>query len=309
MSQTTKAAVRVALVKGENRYNNVIASLDLIKKDVFNKVKNKRKVLIKPNMVSTQVQLAATHVDAIRATLDFLSELGVKKFLVGEGPADAPAEEGFKNFGYLTLKNEYDIEFMDLNEDDYVEVNVFDRNLEPLTLKISKTAVMSDFRVSLTPPKTHDTVIATLSLKNMVMGSLIDHDKSRMHQGYQATNLSLFKLAKLVPPHLSVIDGFFGMEGNGPVDGEPVILGVAISSTDFLAADTIAAEVMGFKISQIGYLNYCNQAKVGIGNISDIHVVGDSIERCKKKFKPHFTFEQQLMWKIYKNTTTLKSFP
>jgi uncharacterized protein (DUF362 family) len=83
MSPTTKAAVQVALVKGENRYNNVIASLDLIKKDVFNKVKNKRKVLIKPNMVSTQVQLAATHVDAIRATLDFLSELGVKKFLVG----------------------------------------------------------------------------------------------------------------------------------------------------------------------------------------------------------------------------------
>jgi len=95
MSQTPKAAARVALMRGESRYNNVIASLNLIKKDVVNRVKNKKRVLIKPNMVSTRVQLAATHVDAIRATLDSLSELGVKKFLVGEGPAEATAVTGF----------------------------------------------------------------------------------------------------------------------------------------------------------------------------------------------------------------------
>lgn len=70
------------------------------------------------------------------------------------------------------------------------------------------------------PPKTHDLVIATLSLKNMAVGSL--RTKSACHAGYRGTNLNLYKLAPYVAPHLAVIDGYQGMEGNGPVSGDRV---------------------------------------------------------------------------------------
>ena len=45
---------------------------------------------------------------------------------------------------------------------------------------------------------------------------------------------------------MSVTDGFVGMEGNGPVNGEPVDSLVVFASTDPVAADITAMRVMGF---------------------------------------------------------------
>jgi uncharacterized protein (DUF362 family) len=54
-----------------------------------------------------------------------------------------------------------------------VPVEVYDRHLRPLRLHLARSVVESDFRISVGPPKTHDVVILTLSLKNMIMGTLI----------------------------------------------------------------------------------------------------------------------------------------
>jgi len=43
----------------------------------------------------------------------------------------------------------------------------------------------------------------------------------------------------------TVIDGFEGMEGNGPNSGLPVPSRVAIASTDYVAADRVGVECMG----------------------------------------------------------------
>ena len=39
----------------------------------------------------------------------------------------------------------------------------------------------------------------------------------------------------------SVIDGFEGMEGNGPKSGTPVASRIALASTDYVAVDRVAA--------------------------------------------------------------------
>lgn len=289
---------RVALVKGKSRYENVRRALELIEEDVESVVSGKKRVLIKPNFVSTERQLAATHVEAVGALLDSITKFYSGKILIGEGPAAAPAIEGYINYGYLDLKRDYDVEFIDLNEDEGIWVTVFDANLQPLEVRISKTVYESDCRISVTPMKTHDAVVMTASLKNMVVGALIDHDKSRIHQGYRAINLNLYKLAKVVPPHLSVIDGFAAMEGDGPIMGSPVDLRIAIVSRDFLAADVVALTIMGFSLNQVGYLYYANKAGLGIGDLNLIKIVGESIKNVRRKFKPHTFFEEQLNWRI-----------
>lgn len=63
-------------------------------------------------------------------------------------------------------------------------------------------------------------------------------------------------------PDLSVIDGFEGMEHNGPVGGKPVDHKVAVVSTDWLAADRVATELMGFDFNKVGYLSF--SAKAGL---------------------------------------------
>ena len=109
--------------------------------------------------------------------------------------------------------------------------------------------------------KTHDRVVATLSLKNIVFGAPIKdlgfawgsgrkpgttNDKPIAHgSGYRAINYNLFALAPRLHPDLAFIDGFEGMQGNGPVGGTPVDHRVCVASPDWLAADRVGIELMG----------------------------------------------------------------
>ena len=288
---------RVALVQGQERYQNIAQALKLIQGDI--QLEDRHRILIKPNFVTVSNQLAATHVDAVRALLDFLQEQGVSKVTIAEGPAIGSAEAGFQNYGYLSLAKDYHVEFLDLNLDEGVRIQLHDQNLHPMHLRVAKTVLDSDFRISIGPPKTHDTVIVTLSLKNIAMGSLVGGDKSALHQGYPATNLNLYTLAKYIAPNLSIIDGYQAMQGDGPTHGEPVDLRLAIASTDFLAADAVATTIMGFQLSEIGYLAHCHQGGLGEGDRERMEIVGNvTLKECIRPFKPHQSYPQQLAWKI-----------
>ena len=66
-------------------------------------------------------------------------------------------------------------------------------------------------------------------------------------------------------PHLSVIDGFEGMEGRwSKLRGTPVDpQDLRIASTDWLAADRVGIELMGIDFARVGYLNFCAEAGLG----------------------------------------------
>ena len=102
-------------------------------------------------------------------------------------------------------------------------------------------------------------------------------------------------LAKLTWPDLVVLDGFFCMDGNGPVDGFPVNLEAAVSSTDALKADGVGARLMGLRPEDVGYLYYLMEQ--GLGDYSLRGLVGDDIEQVKSDFKLHPTYHIQKNWK------------
>jgi uncharacterized protein (DUF362 family) len=340
-------ATRVALIRGEDRYDNVSQALDLIASQVD--LADKQQVLIKPNFVMTDVPLAVTHEAATRAVLDFLRARYSGRILIAEGPSIQPAIEGFRRFGYESLARTYDADLLDLNHDGPVPVDVYDWRLRPLRLHLARSGIESDFRISVGPPKTHDVVIVTLSLKNMIMGALISRlthgkpshnghaldigaitkalwravpiwvrrlppaewltframswlepsDKMKMHQSYPVMNLNLALLAPLVIPQLAVIDGFEAMEGNGPTGGTPVPLRLALASTDPLAADVMATTLMGFDPDAVGYLHYCKQTKVGVGDVDKIEIVGNTrLADCVRPFRPHDTINRQRRWHL-----------
>jgi uncharacterized protein (DUF362 family) len=287
---------RVALIKGDDRRENVRSALELIKEEVASGAAGKR-IVIKPNFVSIRRQLAATHLDATRGILDFLRDIETESLIIAEG-ACGRTQEGYKNFGYTALVDEYGVELCDLNQDSYEYLYVLDSHLHPLPLRIAKTILDPDaYLISACVLKTHDSVLATLSLKNLLMGMILHGDKSSMHQGVKEINYNLFLLAQRVRPHLAVIDGFTGMQGNGPVSGEPIETRVAIASTDFLAADRVGLEVMGIRFEDVGYLQFCAQAGLGEGNLKNIELLGTPLKECRKKFVRHSSFKRQLAWK------------
>ena len=282
----------VSLVKGSDRYESAARALELIADDI---VVPDGPVLLKPNLLIKDCPLGTTHVDTARATLEMLWAKGVREATLATGGA-CPVEEVVDHYGYRALADDFNLKLLDLNTDESVPVATFNDRFEPQVLRMSK-AVAESWVVSVCPMKTHDTLVATLGLKNVLMGSLSGRvNKQGIHCGHKAFNLSLARMAQSVGPDLTVIDGIVGLQGDGPVDGYPIDSGVMLASADRIAADVVGLQVMGFQLSQVGYLWYCMQLRSLSDN--DIEVVGETVDTCRVRFEPHESFLDQLDWPV-----------
>ncbi len=328
----------VALTRGRTRRETVAAALEAIAKHV--QLERVQRVLVKPNFVRVDRPLAATHVNAVRAVLEFVRARFDGPVAVAEGASVAPTREGFHNYRYEPLVAEYGVELVDLNADETVAAQVWDRRLRPLWVRLARSVVEADFRISVCPPKTHDAVLVTLGIKNMVMGSLVNASliwrtprrftltrlegltpgwvrhsrlaewskanlvgriggscKMAMHQGVAMLNVNLARLAPYVWPQLCVIDGWRGMEGDGPGAGDAVDWRVALAGTDPLAVDVLTAHLMELAPEEVGYLQHCRRMGLGVGDLERIDVTGNLAPyRARRRFAPHPTRRRQLAW-------------
>ena len=122
-------------------------------------------------------------------------------------------------------------------------------------------------------------------------------DKPLVHGGgFYGINYNLFVLSQRLGPGLAVIDGFDGMEGNGPTRGRAVDHRVCVASPDWLAADRVAVELMGIDFAKIGYLNYCAQANPHQADLERIEIVGEPLDRHVRSYELHENVEKQLAW-------------
>jgi uncharacterized protein (DUF362 family) len=286
---------RVALVKGNDRRENIYKSLKLIEDQVFDGIGNKR-VLIKPNFVQTSKQLAASHVDAMRGILDFLRSRYRPEILIGEAAAGKDGTfAGYKNYGYHALENEYKVQLVDLNLGKHQYRYTIGANNKPVPIRICSPFLDPDlYIISAAVMKTHGFASVTLSLKNVLLGAPVNDyktsDKGQMHQGPHGEpddliHFNMFHLAQEVYPDLAVIDGFTGMEGDGPSRGTEVDSRVAVSSTDALAADVLGARVMGYDAKKILYLSAMTEAGMGQGSLDKLRILGNRLDECSYRFK------------------------
>ena len=299
---------RVGLARGQDRREIVYKALELIEDDVRAAVDRKRRVLIKPNMAVDKNPLATTHVDAARAVLDFLRPRCRKPIVVAESGVLNTAD-GFRNNGYFALEKEYGVKVVDLNAaPDFRRSYVVDTNHVPRVIRTYRA--LSDPEtcvISLARMKTHDTVLVTLSLKNVLMAAPVNDyqksDKGVLHGATKAVDdimhYNLFHLAEQgVWPDLAVIDGFESMEGHGPAWGTPLATRLALAARDPLAADVVGTTIMGFDPGRILYLKAMADAGMGRGDLGKIKVLGAPLDGCRFHFKVGET-----MAKVYQLST------
>jgi len=304
---------QAALVKGETRADNIFKALKMIEGDIKKGLAKKKRIVIKPNMVGVNRQLCASHADCLEGILEFLKPMVKDEVIIAESPGGAPAVEGYENYGYFRLKKKFKVRFLDLDEGPFTIRYVTDQRFHAQPARFSRLLLDPDtYIISSAVLKTHDRFVVTLSLKNIVVGAAIKdrgfrwgtagrgkkNDKPIIHggRGNEGGNYNLFMLAERLHPDLAVIDGFQGMEGNGPMGGTPVDHKVAIASTDWLAADRIAVELMGFDFAKVGYLWFAAQAGLGQGDLSKIDILGEKVEDHIRNYRPHVNIERQYRW-------------
>ncbi len=303
-------SARVSLVTGSDRRDLIVDALkpheDRIKRDIEGK-----QVVIKINCVVDSNPLIATHPDAVRGILDFLAPHYDRGIIIGESTASAHGTRlTFEQYGFLPLEKEYNVRLVELNDEPTTWQWILDPDMYPTRIRVINTFLDPDnYVISVTRLKTHNCVVATLSLKNVVMGAPLKipadriNDKSRMHatssnhRSPKLLNANLFLMAHRVRPDFAVLDGFEGVEGNGPTKGEPVDHKVALAGPDFLAVDRIGSELMGIPWENIGYLQYCATGGLGQGDRSRIHIIGLDPKEYVIPYRLHENIDWQMTWK------------
>lgn len=311
--QVLSGSSRAALTTGPDHSDLIFQALRPLSRDIAAAI-GKKRILIKPNNVMIDRPLTSTPVECLEGILEFLHSIGKREIVIAESAANGPTMEGFANYGYDRLAQKYKARLMDLDGQETERIYLVDqKDFRPHPLRIAKPMLdPENFIISAARFKTHDRVVATLSLKNIVVGAPIKdpgfrwgrenrpgakNDKSITHgSGFHAVNYNLFALAPRLHPHLAVLDGFQGMEGNGPNSGTPVDQKVAIASLDWLAADRMAIELMGIDFAKVGYLNYCAAAGMGQADLGKIEILGEKISDHIRSYRLSDNIDRQLTW-------------
>jgi uncharacterized protein (DUF362 family) len=109
-----------------------------------------------------------------------------------------------------------------------------------------------------------------------------------------------YRLYTIIKPQLTVMDARVAIEGNGPTKGDPVKMGLMLTSNCALATDVIASRIMGLKIEEVSYLNYIAR-KTGL-QPDEIKVEGVQVAEVARNFKrPTIDLPVKAQMLIYRN--------
>ena len=292
---------KVSLAKHTDSYQGTLKVLVPLKKDLEEKIKDLEKIVIKINFVTTKKKLATTPVESVRAFVDFIESFYSGEIIIAEEASIGNTKQGFQDHGFVKLANEKKQVSLFNSADDAVKTIQINYPHGSMTLPLAKIYTDSRFVVSMCRAKTHDTVVVTLSLKNLLVGAIQGGlgERGKIHQGMDI-NWILKEIAKFTYPNLSIIDATVGMEGDGPSNGTPINSNWLLTSLDPLAADSIATYLMGFDINDVGYLNLIKELNLGKlypQDESEIKIIGQNLDSLRKNFKPHDSYERQRLWK------------
>jgi uncharacterized protein (DUF362 family) len=236
-------------------------------------------VLLKPNFVGFDPQgKTNTHPAVVNAARETFLRLGASTVLVGEGPAlDRDTEAVIESIRLREYMGPLSQIFIDLNVDEVDRVILRTRASRLRELYLPNTVLGIDFLVSLPKMKTHHWAGVTLSLKNMfgvVPGSCYGWPKNALH--WAGIDRAILDINAAVRPDFAIVDGIIGMEGNGPIQGEPKLCGLLVLGDDPVAVDATCARIMGLLPEKIKYIA---QAATLLGHIrpDQIQQIGESI--------------------------------
>ena len=245
-----------------------------------------KSVLLKPNFVGLDpLGVMNTHPAVVAAARESFLRLGAAQVLIGDGPAmDRDTEaiiESVRLREYVSLRGGI---FVDLNVDEVQKVTLRTRASRLKELYLPKTALGVDFLVSMPKLKTHHWAGVTLTMKNMfgiVPGGCYGWPKNVLH--WAGIDRAILDVTAAVRPDFSIVDGIWGMEGNGPIQGKAKWCGVLILGDDPVAVDATCCRVMGLRPEKVEYIT---RAATLLGHIhgEQIQQLGESIASCRTPF-------------------------
>jgi uncharacterized protein (DUF362 family) len=267
-------------------------------------------IMLKPNLVSTQIQ-ATTKLAVVRALAESMQRAG-KQVSIGEGSAAVPKfnmigmaiyrtrkrdildpmqQYVFEQLGYADLAKTLRLPLVNLHSGDLVDIAVpnafvFDK------ISLHRSLAETDLLCSVPMMKTHQLATVTLGMKNLIgtfPGTVYQSVRGNMHDAASkveptAASAVVVDMVRANKLGLVVIDGSMAMEGNGPSLGKVFPMDLIIAGANPVAADMVAAAVMGFQPSEVPVFAWANKAGLHPAGLEEIEIRGERLQDVRRPF-------------------------
>jgi uncharacterized protein (DUF362 family) len=199
-----------------------------------------KRILIKPNIVSSEGYPTTTHQATVRSVLQYFLP-HAKEILVADSPAfDAgDSKEIIRSHALKAVCGELGVDLADLSCGEFTTVRAGGYDLE-----LSCVPFKFDFLVSLPVLKSHFVCGLTGALKNQ-FGFLSAEQKRDAHFRKDVHRV-IAGLNTVIRPHFYVLDAIETLVGAQEMrhGGKPRALGYMLASRDALSLDIVALELL-----------------------------------------------------------------
>ena len=293
---------------------------------ISNLVHSGQTVVIKPNLVSNTTK-AVTDWRMVQALVNEIKSVnGGAAITIAEGSATnnetsstsiIMAAQGFTaaNFPGVTL--------VDINNLNQCPTNYFilaDGASDNTTKQVAARIYEADVFINCPKMKTHYHAGMTGATKNIGIGvpswSIWNNPGSNNNKGGLHNDIRREILDHILcrVPDLTLMDGIQAMEGQGPVQGDPVTMNLMLAGRDPIALDAVACEIMDIPAYLITHLVLAANENVGIIDLNHITVTGNvSIADVKRHFlratPGGLTPPYELATIPYRATTVIRTAP
>jgi len=280
--QNKKENNKVSVVRCSTYKNEEVRkALESSLKNINFQFKHRMKVLIKPNLLSaTLPEKAITTNPVILEELCKILKTYNAEIWIGDSSA-FDTDQALETCGMNKLSKYAKI--INLEGEKKKDFNLGKKTHR---IPLPKILFNVDLVINVAKMKTHGLTLSSLCVKNLY-GCIPGRLKEQLHRILKTPKdfaRFLIKLEETINPHLNIIDGVVGIEGNGPAASGTIIKpGLIIAGRKAPAVDVIATEIMGFSKNSV------KTNKLSKIRREEIEVIGNAKD-TRLKFKKPSTY-------------------
>lgn len=237
-------------------------------------------VLLKPNLLSATApeRAATTHPAFLRGVIDLVKSQNPARIWVGDSPGIGPAKGAARAAGLLHVCEETGVEWINFSSTSPFEAS--GRGVVHRQFYLAREASEAEVIISLPKLKTHGLMYFTGAMKNL-FGLLPGLDKAGFHMRYPDPldfARMIVDLNRAVKADYAIMDGILAMEGRGPGNGDPRELNIILASSDLLALDITAADIIGYDGPSLPIHSLALNSPLGVNSPGEIEITGEPKE-------------------------------
>ena len=250
-------------------------------------VDKSKRILIKPSIMASSYPYlgAVTNPKVVSGLIDYLVLRGAapENIVVAEQCLYNKMDDALGKSGFGELCKEKGVRFVDIQKSDFEEIQV-----GQMKVKVSTLVKENDLIINVPVLKTHlifgiagalENMSRFVSVENLMQMQVLAQSKAI------DMNEAIVQLGKALPKYITLGDGSVGMQGNGPLNGEPAFLNYLLASRDCVSHDAVFA-ALGMFVRKPKFLEIAEKEGLGIAHIDKIPVVGNELNAVSKEIKP-----------------------